>query len=121
MSANFDRVASFMRDLGDLIARQAKSQLSIPEAQAIEFGMGCSQKACDEFRGELLYVPMGFALQVAARDRELYAFYLAHGRNIVPTAKEFECSVQTAYRRVRLVELADFNERQGGLFDENVL
>jgi Mor family transcriptional regulator len=117
VSANFDRVASFMRDLGDLIARQAKQQLSMPEAQAVEFGMHCSQQACDEFRGELLYVPMGYALQIAARDIELYAFYEAHGRNIVPTAKQFECSVQTAYRRVRLVELADINERQGGLFD----
>ena len=118
MSVNYDRVASFMRDLGETIAHQVKVKLKIPEAQAIEFGLECAQKACAEFGGELIYVPLGFALQISERDREMYQFYVDNGRNILATHKQFECSVQTAYRRIRLIETAAFNERQGALFDD---
>jgi Mor family transcriptional regulator len=118
VSANFERVASFMRDLGDTVAREVKRELNLSEARAVEIGMACAQKACEEYGGQLIYVPLGLALQISARDRELYAFYTDNGRDIVATAKQFNCSVQTAYKRVRMVETAAYNDRQGALFED---
>ena len=119
MSANYDRAASFMRDLGDTIAQEVRRQLGMPDERATAFGMDCAQRACDEFAGQLIYVPLGLAIKIEARDREMYDAYVAAGRDINAVAKRFECSVQTAYRRIRIIELAEFNERQGGLFGDD--
>jgi len=117
MSANYNRVADFARDLGETIAHEMKRQLNLPEAKAIEIGVGCAQRICDEYRGELIYVPIG-STRIDKRDRELIDYYRAHGKDVVTTAKQFDLCVQTVYRRVKLIEAAEYNERQGGLFEE---
>lgn len=116
MSANMAQLASFTRDLADVVAFELKRHLTITDKQAGELGLTCAQKACDEFAGQLIYVPMNIALRISERDRALYALYVSNGRNINATAKEFDCSVQTAYKRVRMIETAEFNARQGALF-----
>jgi Mor family transcriptional regulator len=121
MSANFDRVATFMRELADTIARGVKSRVSeLSEGRAVEIGFEIAREACEEYGGQLLYVPKGHALQITERDRSLYEFYMANGRDIVATAKKFEVSMQTAYLRIRLVVAADIAERQGTLFSGQV-
>ena len=116
MSANYNRVAEFARDLSEAIAREVKRQAGVSEAKAIEIGTVCAHRICDEYRGELIYVPIG-TTRLDKRDRELIDFYRANRRDIVATAKKFDLSVQTAYKRVRLVEEAEINELQGGLFE----
>jgi len=116
MSANYNRVAEFSRDLCDIIAREVKRQLDLPEAKAIEIGSGCAQRICDEYRGELIYVPIG-STRIDKRDRELIEFHRKNGEDIRTTAKQFDLCVQTAYRRIRIIEAAEYDERQGGLFE----
>lgn len=118
MSANYNRVADFARDLGDTIAREIKRQLNLSEARAVEIGVGCAQRICDEYRGELIYVPIG-TTRIDKRDRELVDFYRSHGDDIVAVAKHFDLCVQTAYKRIRVVEAAELNARQGGLFEDD--
>ena len=119
MSANFDRAATFLRDLADVVARAAHESLGIAPERAIEFGFATAQKACDEFRGQMIYVPIGLALKIDERDRAMFEEYVRSGRDIVAVAKQFEVSVQTAYKRVKLVETALFSERQGELFPQD--
>lgn len=119
MSANFDRAASFLRDLADVLARAAQDSLGIAPERAVEFGFATAQKACEEFRGQLIYVPIGLAIQIDERDRAMFEEYARNGRDIVAVAKQFEVSVPTAYKRVKIVETALFHERQGALFPED--
>ncbi|MBN8885948.1 MAG: hypothetical protein J0I77_09530 [Rudaea sp.] len=119
MSANFDRTAAFTRDLAEVVSRKLQAELSLPPEQAGEIGMACAQEMCDEFGGELIYVGKGWVLQISERDRELHAYYVKSGRNIVATAKQFDLGVQAAYKRVRLFEAAEFNSRQGALFGDD--
>jgi Mor family transcriptional regulator len=117
VSANYSRVADFARDLGETIAHEMKRQLGLPEARAIEIGVGCAQRICDEYRGELIYVPIG-STRIDKRDRELIEYHRSHGKDVVATAKQFDLCVQTVYRRIKIIETAELNERQGGLFED---
>jgi len=118
VSANLDRVATFMRDLADIVGREVQTVLGVPADRAAEFGLATAQKACEEFRGQLIYVPIGLALRISERDQEMFEWYCLNGRDIGATAKKFEVSVPTAYKRVKIVETALYNERQGALFPE---
>lgn len=117
MSANFDRVATLTREFADIAARIIRDRLSIPEEQASAAGMEIAQDVCDEFGGQLLYIPKGSLAKVDQRDRDLYAAYIANSRDANATAAQFGIAVQTVYRRIKLVESATYALRQGALFD----
>lgn len=117
MSANVDRVATFTRELAEISARVVADALDIPADQAAEIGMKISCQVCDDYSGQLIYIPSGYAARIDERDQALYAAYVASQRDIVATARQFGVTVKTAYQRVRLVEAADYARRQGGLFD----
>lgn len=117
MSANFERVTGFMRDLGDVVGRELRARLKLSDKECMEIGLHCSRKACEEFGGELVYIPIGMALQISERDREMYAFYVQSGRNIQATSKKFDLGVAGAYKRIHMIEEAEFNKRQGALFN----
>jgi Mor family transcriptional regulator len=119
MSANLDRVATFLRDLADILTRAARAEFGVAPDRAAEFGLSTAQKACDEFRGQLIYVPIGLALRISERDQAMFEEYCRNGRDAAAVAKKFDVSVPTAYKRVKIVETALFNERQGGLFPED--
>lgn len=115
-SANLDRVASFTRELAEVASRVLQRQLKVPAGQADELGLQIASQICDEYGGQLIYVPTGFALRISQRDEDLHAYYVAHQRDIAATAKQFEVTVKTAYQRIRMVEAAQYALRQGSLF-----
>lgn len=112
MSANLDRYATFTRELADLAARTLRDELDLPQDRAHELGLRISLAVCEEFAGEIIYVAKDTLAKVDARDRQMLAAYIANGRNITPVAKEFGVCVQTAYRRIRMAEDADYATRQ---------
>ena len=118
MSVNLDRVAAFARELADIVTRVVRDEVEVSDARAAEIGMTSAQKVCDEFAGQLIYVPMGFAVRISERDQAMYAEYLDNGRDAAAIAKKFGVSVQTAYKRIRLVEAAAYADAQGALFDQ---
>lgn len=117
MSASLDRFAAFARELADIVARAVREEVDMSDARAIEIGLRSAQKACDEFAGQLIYVPMGFAVRISERDQAMYEEYCRNGRDAAAVAKQWSMSVQTAYKRIRLVEAAAFTARQGALFE----
>lgn len=119
MSANLERVAAFMRDLAEIAARVVQEELGLPQERAVELGLRISRDACDEHRGELIYVPAGLALHLDERDQAMYEAYIAWSRDITAVARQFKVSVQTAYKRIRLYEAAAYARRQGALFDDD--
>ena len=118
MSDNLDRIAAFARELADVVARKVQECLPIDPQKGAEIGLSCAQEVCDEFAGQLIYVPMGLALRISERDQAMYHAYCQNGRDAAAVAKQFGVSVQTAYKRIKLVESAAFRERQGALFEE---
>lgn len=117
MSANFERAAAFIRDLAEVVSRELQQAGGVPADQAAAIGMDCAQRACDEFAGQLVYIPMGLSIRIDERDEAMYAAYVANGRDAAAVAKQFDVSVQTAYKRIRIIETAAYNDRQGALFD----
>lgn len=117
MSANLDRVATFTRELAEISARVVGDALKVPADQAAEIGLKIASQVCDDYSGQLIYVPSGFAVRINERDQAMYAAYVASSRDIVATARQFDVTVKTAYQRVRMVEAADYARRQGALFD----
>lgn len=117
MSANAERVAAMIRDLADIAEHVIKTKLRVDEAVARETGYEIAQSLCDEYRGQQMYMASNFHWRIDQRDREMYAAYVDSGRDAVATAKRFDVSVHTVYRRVRLVESAEYAERQSTLFD----
>lgn len=118
MSANLERVATFTRELAETSARVVVDVLKIPADQAAEIGLQIASQVCDDYSGQLIYVPSGFAVRINKRDQDMYAAYVASQRDIVATARQFDVTVKTAYQRIRMVEAADYARRQGGLFDD---
>lgn len=118
MSDNLSRVPALLNDLADLVGRLAVDRLALAPERAADLGMEIAQAFCDEFGGEVIYIPVGYALRIDQRDRELYAAYLKSGRNIHAAAKAAGVSVHTAYRRVKLVETRELAERQPQLFGD---
>lgn len=117
MSANLDRVATFTRELAETSARVVVDALKIPADQAAEIGLKIASQVCDDYSGQLIYIPSGFAVRISERDQAMHAAYLASHRDIVATARQFDVTVKTAYQRIRMVEAADYARRQGGLFE----
>ncbi|MEW5833606.1 MAG: Mor transcription activator family protein [Pseudomonadota bacterium] len=114
--ANLARVASLTRELAEIASRKLQDALDVESAQADELGLQIAEELCAEFGGQLIYLPTGFAARIDARDRAMYAFYVAHDRDAAATAREFGVTMKTVYQRVRLVEEADYRRRQGQLF-----
>lgn len=117
MSVNLDRFAAFARELADTVAREIREEIGMSDDRAVEIGLRSAQKVCDEFAGQLIYVPMSFALRISERDQAMHEEYRQNGRDAAGVAKKFGVSVQTAYKRIRLVEAAAYSARQGALFD----
>lgn len=117
MSNNLARVPIFMSDLADIAARVLVDELGLDAERAGEIGMRISREGCAEHAGEILYIPAGQALNIDERDRAMHAFYVSNGKDINAVAHEFKVVVQTAYKRIRLVEAMLYAERQGGLFE----
>lgn len=118
MSGNLDRVAALVRELADVTARVLQEQLKLPAEQAGAIGMETAQAFCNEFGGEVVYIPTGYAVRLDQRDRAMYALYIKTQRDIHAVAREFGVSIHTAYRRVALVESAEYAARQPQLFEE---
>jgi Mor family transcriptional regulator len=117
VSYNLKLVATFMRELADTVASELQDTLGLPQERAAEIGLRSAQTVCDEFGGQLIYVPQGFALRITERDRALYSEFCSNGRDAAATARKFEISIQQVYKRIRLIEAAEYAERQGSLFD----
>ncbi|MGB3749405.1 MAG: Mor transcription activator family protein [Rhodanobacter sp.] len=117
MSTNLDRVATFTRELAETSARVLVDVLKVPDDQAAEIGLKIASQVCDDYRGQLIYIPSGFAVRINERDQAMHAAYVASGRDIVATARQFDVTVKTAYQRIRMVEASDYAQRQGALFD----
>jgi len=117
MSANLDRFANLTRELADVATRIVRDELAVPEERAAEIGMQIAQDVCSEFGGQLIYIPMNALAKIDQRDRDMFSLYLANGRDAVAVAKHFGVCIQTAYRRIKLVESAAYALRQGALFD----
>jgi Mor family transcriptional regulator len=118
VSDNLARVASLVRDLADLVGRVAIERLGLPADEAAALGLEAAQTFCSEFGGQHVYVPLGFAVRIEQRDREMFEEYVRSGRDIQAVVRAFNCSIHTAYRRVKLVEAAAYAARQQTLFDE---
>lgn len=118
VAGNLDRVTGFARELAEVVAHEVQAAIDVPPERAAEIGLRCAQRACDEFAGQILYVPLGMALRISERDRTMYDIYRSNGRDVAAVAKEFGLSIQTAYKRIALVEAAEYCARQGALFNE---
>jgi len=118
MSANLERVATLVRELADITARVLQDRLKLPAEQASDIGLEVSQAFCNEFGGEVLYIPTGYAARIEERDRAMYQLFIQSQRDIRAVAREFSVSIHTAYRRVALVEAAEFAARQPQLFED---
>lgn len=116
MSANQERVATFARELAEISAREIASALDIPAKEAMNLGVLVADKVCEEFGGQLIYIPTGLAIRIYERDRAMYAYWRANGKDFVATAKQYKVVVKTVYQRIRMIEAADYARRQGGLF-----
>jgi Mor family transcriptional regulator len=118
VSKNLDRVTALVRELADLVSRTAIERLAVPPEVAAELGLETAQAFCTEYGGQVIYIPAGFAVRINQRDREMFDLFVSSGRNINAVTKKFGCSIHTAYRRIKLVEAAQYAERQPNLFDD---
>lgn len=118
MSANLARVPIFMCDLADIAARTLAGELGLTPEQADAIGFQIARNLCTEYGGQHIFVPSGFNLDIADRDRKMYAFYCQHGRDANVTASQFKLSIKQVYERVRLLEAAHQAENQGALFQD---
>lgn len=115
MSTNLDRLATFTRELAEFAASTLSAELGLSEDQAIALGIKIAQGGCRNFKGEIIYVPIDKLAQIDQRDLDMLAAYVAAGRDITPVARQFGVCVQTAYRRIRLLEAELYAQRQGAL------
>jgi len=120
MSANLDRFATLTRELAEIATRVIRERLGVPADQAERIGLQLAQDVCDEFRGQLIYIPANALAKVDQRDREMLALYVSRGRNIEAVIERFGVCMQTAYKRVRLAEAAEYALRQDTLFPEEL-
>jgi Mor family transcriptional regulator len=118
MSANAERVPALMLELADVAQRVIQARCKVSPDEARDAGLEIVREVCTEFGGELLYIPKGTALAIDERDRAMFRRYVEVGRDIQVVVREFDICVQQAYRRVKLVERAEYHRRQPGLFPE---
>ena len=116
MSRNGDLVAALIKDFSDITAEVLERTLHLPAEQAAELGLQVAVAVCREHAGLTVYIPQGVLQQLDERDQALYTQYQRNGRNAAALAQEHGLSVQTVYRRLRLVEAQERARRQGSLF-----
>lgn len=119
MSTNAERVPMLIAELTDVVAGVVRERLRVAADDAQQLGREAARKFCREFQGELVYIPRGTLIDIDDRDREMYAWFCAHGRNYGATARQFELGVQHVYRRIKLIEYSDYVRRQLPLFPTN--
>lgn len=117
MADNLERVTAFARDIAEVVAREVQDALAVGAQEAADIGLRAAQAVCDEYAGLNIYVPMGMSIRIAARDQAMLDDYVANGRDAAAIARKYGLSIQTAYKRLRMVEAATYAQRQPGLFD----
>lgn len=110
------RLGAFIHDLTTEITYALCTELGMDRERAHGLAQQIAQSACAHHRGEYIYVPTGYALQISERDQKLYRFFLDTGRNVLATARYFATTEKTVYERVRLIERGAFLKAQGNLF-----
>lgn len=118
MSDNLARIATMLRDLAEIAGDELRQVLKLDQEQSEELGLRIAQRFCDEWGGQMVYIPSGYTLRLSQRDREMHDEYVRSGRDIGTVARKFSVSIHTAYRRIRLIEADDHATRQPGLFQE---
>lgn len=115
-SFNGARVPALFAEFAEVAQRVIEKRLAIPKDRAAAAGLEIAREVASEFRGELLYIPAGTALECTERDREMLKRFIACGRDIHVVAKEFQLSTQQAYRRLRIAQALEFRRVQPSLF-----
>lgn len=116
MSTNADRVPALIAELTDVVAGVVQERLGVAQDASWQLGREVARKFCREFQGELVYIPRGTLIDIDDRDREMYAWFRANGRDYAATGRQFGLGVQHIYRRIKLIEASDYARRQMPLF-----
>lgn len=120
MTNNADRIPALIAELTDVVARVTQEHLGIPTTDAQKLGWQVARTFCREFQGQVVYIPLGTLIDIDERDRAMYAWYCANGRDPTATAREFNLGIQQVYRRIKMVETINYARQQMPLFqDEN--
>jgi len=101
-------------DLVDKTAQvlEQEAGLSPETARACAEAVGHQMRL--EWGGQQVYFPKGAAVDISARDRQLYDEF--DGHNHVHLARKYNMSVQWVYQRVKAVQAAEISRRQVNLF-----
>lgn len=119
MTGNSDLVAGIVREFGDVAREVLARELQLSPERAGEIGLLIATAVCREFAGLNVYIPQGTAQQLEGRDAALYAEYERNGRNAAAIAKSHGLSIQTVYKRIRMIEARELAARQNHLFQES--
>lgn len=86
----------------------------VKPGEAHDMALECAREQAKHWGGQLLYFPMGDALNRDARDVAIYNDF--NGHNHAELAQKYETSVQWIYRIIGRITAAESDRRQGKLF-----
>lgn len=103
-----------LTDLSQQVAHMLVELATVPQDVAGAIGKEVADRMALHWGGQNLYFPMGKALKLSQRDRQIYAEF--NGDNHSELARKFGLSLQWVYAIVKAVRQEEIDRRQGKLF-----
>lgn len=109
------RNLELLTDLAQQVAHMLVEMATVRQDVAAMIGEEVAERMALHWGGQNLYFPMGKALKLSRRDRQIYAEF--NGENHSELARKFGLSLQWVYAIVKAVRQEELERRQSKLFD----
>lgn len=105
-----------LADLGDHTEAILAEKAGLPAERAKEVARALIDRMRYNWGGQLIYFPKGESLDIMERDLEIWAKF--NGSNQDALAREYNTSVQTIYKRLRIIREAMIAQNQLDMFGD---
>lgn len=112
---DLSRYPEILVDLMDKASEPMAEKLQIPAEKARELVFLVCEIIRKDWSGDNFYMGKGFSYDIRKRDLSMYEEFT--GSNHKALAKKYEITVRQVYERISIISAAEFNRRQGSLFD----
>ena len=112
---DLSRYPEILLDLLDKAPTPLMEKWEMPAEMAREIVFEVCEVIRREWAGNNYYIGKGFAHNLEKRDMAMYKEF--NGSNHRELAKKNDITVRQVYERLELVRVAEFNRKQGKLFD----
>lgn len=113
------RVPELLVDLIDKTTRLLTERAGLDDVKALEVAEAIADNLRHDWGGQQIYFPKGVDIEISQRDYELYNRWNGTTAHLSSLAKEYDISMQWAYKITKTIRTIDSARRQDDLFPKS--